>query len=131
MKEKTICFEFQGVIRSNDSPEPVEHILPALYKAIKKYDKVFVWDPNESMERIKSWLRPHDLGWRECCLRIVRDEKQEMNLHRLAELTLMTSPLCERLHFPWMQPDVDIYVHYCQKSIMVSRKCSAKDLLDV
>ena len=127
----TICFEFSGVILSSNGPAPVEHALPALYKAIKKYDKVFVWDPNESMERIKKWLEPHDMGWRECCNRIISDPKEEMSDHRLAELTLATPPLCERLHFPWILPEVDVYVHKQKNNILVTRRISEKDLLNV
>ena len=127
----TIGFEFQGVIRSNEGPEPAEYALPALYKAIKKYDKVFVWDPNESMERIKEWLRPHDLGWRERCIQITRNPKEEMAAHRLAELTLATPPLCDRLHFPWMLPKVDKYVAYRDGLLVVQKKLSKEDLLDI
>ena len=131
---KTITFEFDGVIKEKDSTNPVEHALPALYRAIKKYDKVFLYDHRMGNDHIKEWLQHHDMEWRQCCNRILRDPQEEMSDHRMAKMVLAMSPLHESIHFAFIMPHTNDYVEYFQKdqqaSIMFSQKFNREQFLN-
>ena len=128
---KTVTFEFDGVIKEKDSTEPVEHALPALYRALKKYDKVFLYDHRIGNDEIKEWLQHHDMEWRQCCNRILEDPKEEEKYHQLAELCLSRPPLHESIHFAFILPVTDDYVEYFKKdSLMISKKVNREEFLN-
>ena len=57
---KTITFEFNGVIAQMDKEAPVENALPALRRAIKEYDQVYVYDHDLTNYYIKKWFQRYD-----------------------------------------------------------------------
>ena len=121
MKNKIIAFDLNGVIRDPRTNQPIPYAFAKLYRSVKQYRKVWVYDPELSWDLgfIKKWIELHDLHWRDHCQKILNDPKEEMKLHRLAEIVLEMPPLIESLQFP---SDTEYYSSVVDTYIMPKNK---------
>ena len=120
-----ICFNFSGVIKKAWKDEPVEHVFPMLYRQTYKYDNISIYSFSYDRETIKDWIRHHDTEWRECCNRMIRDSKEDLDEQHIAHLTLNKGPLVYLIHYPKTRPKADVYVTSVEKgTILVTQEMS-------
>ena len=116
MQSKIIAFDLNGVLRDPKNDRPIPYAFAKLYRSVKQYRKVWIYDPELSWnpEILKKWIDLYDLRWRECCQKILKDPEEETGQHRLAEMVLEMEPLIEYLQFPsdteYYSSVVDTYV---------------------
>ena len=117
-KRKSICFEFEGVLKEVDSDEPIKHVFPQLYKYLEDFDlSIFSWKSgtDKGILEMKNWVEHHDMQWRQCCNEILADPKEEDDDKETAKITLDQSPLVGRIRFPRNKPK-NILVYFDPQS---------------
>ena len=113
MKDLTICFAYKGVLKYPNFDEAIPHALPMLYRQLNKYKEIYIWDGLTDPKEISKWMLHHDMEWRQCCNRIVRDMSEDIEDRKNAKQCLLHPPLLERIFLPKMRPQCDIYVTSC------------------
>ncbi len=127
MSYTSICFSFSGVIKKAWKDDPVEHVFPMLYRQTYKYDNISIYSFSYDKKTIKEWISHHDAEWRECCNRMIRDSKEDLDEQHIAHLTLNKGPIVDLIHYPKTRPKANVYVTSTEKGIiLVTREMSTE-----
>ena len=106
---KTICFEFNDVLKYEYTWLPTPHAIPMLYKQLTKYKEVYIHDDFFTPNDIQKWLEVKDIAWRDHCQQILLEPVGNGDMD-LARFTLKQDPLTSRISFPYDSPECDIHV---------------------